>query len=307
MKLYRLTGLALLVPLSMAGQQVSDDDFRFANANPAFASNQGPRVCIDEGHHNFHTADGRYKPFADLLRGDGYTVAGFSGAFTDEDLAGCGLLVIANPLAEENVTDWSYPHPSAFAKEEIRELMVWIRAGGRLLLFADHAPIAGAARDLGAVLGLVMIDAYVDAVPGATDVFQVSDGTLRPHRILEGRAPFERVNSVTTFTGQAVQITGGWTPLFVFGPEAVARISLSQVFQDGAFAEWPQFPVGGWVHGAVREWDRGRMVFLGEAAMCSAQVSGEERYPMGMNHPEAPQNAQFCLSVVRWLTGVLDR
>jgi hypothetical protein len=304
---FRLTGFALLVPAALAGQQVSDADFRFDNINPAFASLEGPRVCVDEGHHNFHTADGRYKPFADLLRGDGYRVAGFSGAFSEEGLADCGLLIIANPLAEENATDWSYPHPSAFTKDEIRGLMGWVRAGGRLLLFADHAPIAGAARDLGAVFGLVMIDAYTDAIPGATDVFQVSDGTLRPHAILEGRASSERVERVTTFTGQAVQITGGWEPLFVFGDDAVARISLSQVFQEGSFAEWPQFSVGGWVHGAVREWDQGRVVFLGEAAMCSAQVSGAERFPMGMNHPEAPENAQFCLSVVRWLTGVLDR
>ncbi|MCH7766830.1 MAG: hypothetical protein IH916_09770, partial [Acidobacteria bacterium] len=45
---------------------------------------------------------------------------------------------------------------------------------------------------------------------------------------------------------------------------------------------------------------------LGEAAMCTAQVSGPERRPMGMNHPKAPQNAQFCLNVVRWLSGLLD-
>jgi len=41
--------------------------------------------------------------------------------------------------------------------------------------------------------------------------------------------------------------------------------------------------------------------------MCSAQVSGPDRNPVGMNHPLAPQNAQFCLSAARWLTGVLDR
>ncbi len=110
-----------------------------------------------------------------------------------------------------------------------------------------------------------------------------------------------------TFTGQAVQITQGREPLLVFGPEAKPRISLSQSFRQGSFAEWPEFSVAGWVHAAVREWDRGRVVFLGEAAMCSAQVSGAERNPMGMNHPLAPQNAQFCLNVVHWLTGVLDR
>jgi hypothetical protein len=48
-------------------------------------------------------------------------------------------------------------------------------------------------------------------------------------------------------------------------------------------------------------------VFLGEAAMCSAQLAGPQRGPMGMNHPWAPQNPQFCLNTVRWLTRVLGK
>ena len=109
-----------------------------------------------------------------------------------------------------------------------------------------------------------------------------------------------------TFSGQAVQVTQGWEPLIVFGPDAVARISLAQSFQSGPPSKWPRFPVGGWIHGASRQWDGGRIVFLGEAAMCSAQLSGPERNPMGMNHPLAPQNPQFCLNAVRWLSGALD-
>ena len=41
--------------------------------------------------------------------------------------------------------------------------------------------------------------------------------------------------------------------------------------------------------------------------MFSAQVSGPDRTPMGMNHPSAGQNVQFLLNVVHWLTGVLKR
>lgn len=298
--------VALLLPPHVAAQQMSDESFRFDNPRPAFAPDDGPQVCIDEGHYNFHTADKRYKPFAELLRGDGYSVTGFAGEFTRAALRPCDLLVVANPLAQANESDWTYPHPSAFDKNELRELMAWVRSGGRFLLFADHAPIAGAARDLGAVFGIVMTDVYVDAGPGL-DQFSLADGTLRAHSIVQGRTSSERVDSVITFTGQAVQITDGWEPLLVFGPHATARISLQQSFQQGPRTDWPAFAVAGWVHGAAREWDQGRVVFLGEAAMCSAQVSGPTRSPMGMNHPSAPQNAQFCLNVVRWLTGVLDR
>ena len=33
-----------------------------------------PRVLFDEAHNNFHTAGGRYKPFAELIANDGYQV-----------------------------------------------------------------------------------------------------------------------------------------------------------------------------------------------------------------------------------------
>ena len=183
--------------------------------------------------------------------------------------------------------------------------MEWTRAGGRLLIFADHAPIAGATRDLAAAFGVLMVDAYVDGGPGP-DVFKVADGSLRQHAIVRGRSETESVDSITTFTGQAFQLTEDWLPLVVFGPNAVARFSLAQSFQEGPRNEWPSFSVGGWAHAGVREWDQGRAVFVGEAAMCSAQASGEQRFPMGMNAPGAEQNAQFCLNIVRWLTGVLD-
>ena len=152
---------------------------------------------------------------------------------------------------------------------------------------------------------LNMLDVYVDGGPGP-DMFGAADQTLRNHPIRQGRVREERVDSAMTFTGQAIQITQSWEPLLVFGPDAKAQISLDQAFQQGAGTDWPEFSVGGWVHGAAREWDRGRVVFLGEAAMCSAQVSGPERRPMGMNDPRAGQNAQFCLNVVRWLTRVID-
>jgi hypothetical protein len=299
--------LWVLLPTSAVGQQISDDSFRFDNPNPAFEAGRGPTVCIDEGHFNFHTADGRYKAFAELLRSDGYRVEGYAGGLTTDALRRCGLLVIANALAQENENeeDWSYPHPSAFSGEEIRELMTWVRAGGRFLLFADHAPLAAAAHDLAAVFGVIMTDVYVDRGPGL-DVFRSVDGTLVDHPIRHGRVSSERVDSLVTFTGQALQITQGWEPLIRFGPYARAAIDLSQGFQEGSWAEWPQFSVAGWVHGAAREWDAGRVVFLGEAAMCSAQVAGPERRPMGMNQPLAKQNPQYCLNVVRWLTGVVD-
>ena len=37
--------------------------------------------------------------------------------------------------------------------------------------------------------------------------------------------------------------------------------------------------------------------------MCTAQRN--QYGPFGMNHEDAADNAQFCLNLVRWLSGVL--
>ncbi len=58
-------GLWLLLPVvSAVAQQVADPDFDTSVARPAYPPG-GPVVVLDEAHANFHTADGRYKPFAD--------------------------------------------------------------------------------------------------------------------------------------------------------------------------------------------------------------------------------------------------
>ena len=64
--------LAILVaaPLPVTAQQRPDLEFRPLIIDPAFEIGTGPVVLIDEAHFNFHTAEGRYKPFAELLRRD---------------------------------------------------------------------------------------------------------------------------------------------------------------------------------------------------------------------------------------------
>ncbi|MCH7979417.1 MAG: hypothetical protein IH935_10625, partial [Acidobacteria bacterium] len=54
-----------------------DTEYRFDNIDPAYQGDSGPNVCVDEAHFNYHTAEGIYKPFAELLRGDGYRVTRF--------------------------------------------------------------------------------------------------------------------------------------------------------------------------------------------------------------------------------------
>src|ERR1700733_14071587 len=112
--------IALLIthgPIS--AQQVPDLEYRPLLPRPAYEAGKGPRVAIDEAHHNFHTAGERYKPFAEILRRDGYRVDALRQLFAAESLRGLDVLVISNALNERNAKDWSLPHPSAFTKDEI--------------------------------------------------------------------------------------------------------------------------------------------------------------------------------------------
>lgn len=83
-------------------QQVADPNFDARIAHPAYAKN-GPRVLFDEAHNNFHTAGGRYKPFADLITNDGYQITPNKEKFSAATLKGFEILVISNALGAERM------------------------------------------------------------------------------------------------------------------------------------------------------------------------------------------------------------
>ena len=68
----------------------------------------------------------------------------------------------------------------------------------------------------------------------------------------------------------------------------------------------PEFRGDGMLQGAVFHLGNGRVAVFGEAAMFSAQVTGPERLPMGMNAPYAAGNPQFVLNTLHWLVGSLS-
>src|SRR3954471_3731665 len=87
--------LFLFVATAAMAQQFADPQFDANVAHPAYTGLH-PLVLVDEAHNNFHTAHGRYKPFADLLKSDGYAVSPSKQKFTSEALKGCTILVVAN-------------------------------------------------------------------------------------------------------------------------------------------------------------------------------------------------------------------
>jgi hypothetical protein len=75
--LSKLAALALWAggAATASAQQEPDTLFRPTVGAPRFAAGSGPVVLIDGGHANFHTAEGRFRPFAQLMEGDGSRVA----------------------------------------------------------------------------------------------------------------------------------------------------------------------------------------------------------------------------------------
>ena len=96
-RLFSLIIAASILFSALHAQQVADPNFDARVAHPAYAKN-GPKVLFDEAHNNFHTASGRYKPFADLITNDGYQVTPSKQKFSAETLKGYDILVISNAL-----------------------------------------------------------------------------------------------------------------------------------------------------------------------------------------------------------------
>lgn len=303
MKLLACVALLLSASLPCLAQQVADRDFAPKVSPPAFAEGKGPVVCLDEAHHNFHTLDGRFHAFGALLRRDGYTVVPSRAAFDATALSACAVLVIAN--AQPSDADWNdypQPTPSAFAPAEITAVREWVQDGGRLLLIADHMPLAGAALALAAAFDVEFTDGFAFAGGDAESkakptLFRGEDGTLAGHAIVRGRSARERITQMRSFTGQAFRAPGA-QPLMVL---PAGFISLHPAKAWAFDAATRRVDVGGWLQGAVKDVGKGRAAFFGEAAMFSAQLAGAQRAPMGMNAPGAEQNAQFALNLMHWL------
>jgi len=304
-----LAGLALAAAAN--AQQVADPDYAPTIERPQYESGRGPKVVIDAAHRNFHTADDRYAPFATLLRRDGYRVESGTEPFAAQVLVPIDILVISNAMHEQSseAAGWApLPNYSAFTDEEIVEVERWVRGGGSLLLIADHMPLAGHAEALAAAFGVRFQNGFAfgsasNAGRNGLITFRRTDGTLPPSVAADGRGSSERVDFVTTFTGQAFRVDPGIDadPLLIM--PIGSELLLPQVAFE--FSErTPRIPAANLLQGAMVRHGTGRVAVFGEAAMFSAQLAGPERRPMGMNAPDARENYRYALNVLHWLSGV---
>jgi hypothetical protein len=293
--------LALLFAALAHGQQMADPAFDARVPNPAYRQ-EHPAVMIDEAHNNFHTADGRYQPLADLLWSDGYRIVRGWRAFSAARLKDARVLVVANALGPGATagTDTSKP---AFTETECETVRDWVLGGGSLLLISDHTPFGMAAENLAAAIGVKFGKGFVSAAAPRYSregrptmlVFSRENGLLGEHPITRG------IQTVVAFTGQSLSVPEGATILMKIAPEAKEAPSRAAM-RTGE--NHPPLAA----QGIAMTLGKGRVVVLGEAAMMSAQVvrtPGRPDVPMGMNAPGS-DDRQFALNVLHWLSALRD-
>ncbi len=277
------------------GGQRSDPDFDARVPRPAYVATH-PKILLDEAHNNFHTAAGRYAPFAAVATNDGYVVIPNREKFTAESLARGEILLIANALQPggAEAEDESKAIIAATEADAVRD---WVREGGSLLLITDHAPFGHAAQRLAKRFGVAMSLGFTSDPENSEGdpthlVFGRSNGLLGDHPITRGRDPSEALGRVKTFTGQSLQGPPGSVALLKLAPSAVDEVREGQTVPAKGRAQGLAFPFGA-----------GRVVVLGEAGQLSAQVAGPIKF--GMNVPGI-DNRQFALNTLHWLSGLLE-
>jgi hypothetical protein len=293
--------VALFVALASSAafaQQTGDMEADLTVSRPLFARGQGPIVAIDAAHNNFHTAEERYAPFAEVLRNDGFRIRSLTAKISPSELAPLQVLVISNALADENVVEWRLPTPSAFTQVEIEAIREWVRLGGALFLIADHMPFPGAMASLASAFGFEFDNSVATAETPRLELFSRANGALLDNEIVRGDVAGAPVTEVRTFVGSSfrappaaipiMRLGSGWTILF---PEVWGEISPATPRRPSTEAD---------LRAAALEFGNGRVVVVSEAAAFSAQSTPSG--PMGFRAEHASQNKQFLLNVVHWLS-----
>ena len=114
--------------------RTADTSYEPVLPDPAYSEGQGPMVCVDETHNNFHTSVGTYLPFAEVLRRDGYEVRRFTEGGRAA-LDACDIFVIADAQPPERAGE-----APTFSAEDVELLAMLSWAPEHYYEFEDDTP-----------------------------------------------------------------------------------------------------------------------------------------------------------------------
>lgn len=281
--------------ISILGQQRADAITIKPLKNPNFKKGEGPKIYVDHSHNNFHKISGRFQPFTDLIKEDGYQVDSLTNL---KQLSLADVFVISNPIHQQNIGNWRQPIYEVFTKEEIYKIKNWVKKGGSLLLIADHMPFAGAANTLANVFGFNFCDGFAMLQKenrNAPDVFSIENGRLLSSEITHN------ITSITSFTGSSFSIPKEAKGVLKFTKDDVCLApEVAWQFNEST----KRTALENKYQGAILEFGKGKVAVFGEAAMFTAQTitrNGNFR-KFGFHSEQAPNNIQFIRNIMLWLT-----
>ncbi len=285
-------------------QVVADTTFDARVAVPVCSGNC-PVILFDEAHQNYHTAAGRYRPFAKLMESDGFKVVRCQSPFSNELLENVNVVVIAS---------LGFPGQIPLPVREIYVLNNWVRKGGSLFVITDHDNLA-----IDELLHSFSVETgEVVATTDSSHGRRMTDGTNNPsnilfsskdkllgsHPIIHGRNQLEKIQNVETYAGRVVVAPPGSKPLLI-----LSNSSIDYMVVDPAQRIITREPIktrGTRTHGVALEFGKGKVVVVGEAAMLTAQLWPPDFMPReeGLRSLSG-DNKQFAINIMRWLTGYL--
>jgi hypothetical protein len=256
--------------------------------------NVGPAViAIDAAHNNYHTADGRYAPFATVLREAGFEVVSNKELFSDASLAKADVLVVSNALGKETVWPWRLPARPAFTTTEAAAVRRWVETGGSLFLIVDHMPFPGDMAPLSDAFGVKFDNGFAlwDETPSNPEVFTGASGTIKPHEVTRG------ITQVRSFGGSSFKLPAGAVPLLRLDKRWTIKLPVEAMQFP---PDTPTRPAStDDFRGAAIKIGKGRVVVFSEAGMFTSQ--GPVDQAEGFTSPGAEQNKQLLLNIARWL------
>lgn len=302
------TILLILLTASLASAEwpmSNDPAFDASVRTPTYPASQGPRILLDGGHHNFFIQWDFIKPFADLAKADGYRPVTGDETFTPGYLARFDIVMIITALPFDFATKTEVTTETTFTDTEIAALYDWVKAGGSLLVFSEHAPMDQAINPLlqrfgmSSSVGTVVDTEHHDKALGRPGwiVFSRENGFLNEaHPITNGRNKSEAIDSVVTFGGSS--LTGeGYANLLRLSPTAENREHPTGVGPIGMGNSQA-------LAGSVGD---GKIVAFGDSNGFTAMNFKEDdgsSLSAGMN-TENHDWKQFVLNVLHWLSGDL--
>jgi hypothetical protein len=303
-----------LIVVDVDAQQPAAPQFDATVATPAYPASgaRHPHVRVDEGHFNRWSTrvliEGRsYAGFAQLLRNDGYVVAGDTTRFSPETLRPYDIMIVAGagPVPDTAWNRHNWEDLESFTRQELDALQEWVRGGGALLLAVSHAPWAWMSRHLAARFGIDVVSSFTaDSVlseypdsttpHGAWMTYTRRNRMLAEHPIANGRGPGERLN----------RVRGGGGSSVLGPPGSVAFLALQPTAFEHVYYLFPGAPdavpvvrsAAGRAQGVAFRFGAGRVVVV------SASHLFFESYMARPGH----DNRQLALNTMHWLSGLLD-